>query len=93
MFTVIETPLFQSRRPCYWTEEEFGTFAEFIAKNPLAGDVVPDTGGVRKVRWQGKGHGKSGGVRVVYFARNAAGEIVLLSLYAKSDMAKLSRAH
>jgi hypothetical protein len=92
MFTVIETPLFQSRRSAYWSKEEFGAFAAFIASNPTAGDVVPNTGGVRKVRWQRRGKGKSGSVRVVYFTRNAVGEIVLLSLYVKSATANLSPA-
>jgi hypothetical protein len=49
-----------------------------------AGDVVPGSGGCRKVRWSRAGSGKRGGVRVVYFTRLAAGEIWLLLVYAKS---------
>jgi hypothetical protein len=45
---------------------------------------VPDSGGIRKVRWGRAGTGKSGGVRVIYFTRNAEGELVLLTLYAKA---------
>ncbi|USX20995.1 type II toxin-antitoxin system RelE/ParE family toxin [Oxalobacteraceae bacterium OTU3REALA1] len=92
MFTVVETPMFQSRWPLYWSEEERGDFASFIAAHPNAGTVVPATGGVRKVRWRRMGSGKSGGVRVIYFTRSAAGEIVLLTLYAKADTANLSTA-
>jgi hypothetical protein len=42
-------------------------FVDFIARNPEAGDVIPETGGVRKIRWSRQGSGKRGGVRVVYF--------------------------
>ncbi|WP_308937306.1 type II toxin-antitoxin system RelE/ParE family toxin [Duganella vulcania] len=60
--------------------------------HPSAGDVIPGTGGVRKVRWRRAGSGKSAGVRVIYFTRNSANEIVLLTLYAKADTANLSSA-
>lgn len=84
MLTVVETLLFQRQWPLYWTEEERGAFAAYIAAHPMAGDVVPESGGIRKVRWSRTGSGKSGGVRVIYFTRNSAGEVVLLTLYAKA---------
>jgi len=46
--------------------------------------VVPESGGIRKVRWRRAGSGKSGGVRVIYFTRIAEEEVVLLTLYAKA---------
>ena len=55
-----------------------------MASSPEAGVVVKDSGGIRKVRWKRQGTGKSGGVRVIYFIKNEAEEIVLLLLYAKS---------
>lgn len=85
MHTVIETTLFSKLWPRYWREEELGAFAAFLAKNPSAGDVIPGADGLRKVRWSRAGSGKSGGVRVIYFTRNAAEEIVLLMLYAKAE--------
>ena len=51
VYTVIETPTFSRLAADYWTEEERSTFASYIAANPEGGDVVPDSGGVRKVRW------------------------------------------
>ena len=84
MLTVVETTLFQRQWPHYWTEEERGEFASYIAEHPDSGDVIPESGGIRKVRWRRAGTGKSGGVRVIYFTRNAEGEVVLLTLYAKS---------
>ena len=85
MFAVVETSLFQKQWPAYWIEDERGEFAAFISASPEAGAVVKDSGGIRKVRWKRQGTGKSGGVRVIYFSRNEAEEIVLLTLYAKSE--------
>ena len=90
MLTVFETLLFQRQWPHYWTEEERGTFAAYIAEHPTTGDVVPESGGIRKVRWGRAGSGKSGGVRVIYFTRSAEGEVVLLTLYAKSKTDNLT---
>ncbi len=84
MFTVIETFLFEKQWPHYWSEEERGEFAAYIAESPNAGDVVPKSGGIRKVRWRRAGTGKSGGVRVIYFTRTIEEEVVLLLIYAKA---------
>lgn len=84
MLTVIETPHFSRLAADYWTEDERGEFAAWIAQHPDAGDVIPRSGGCRKVRWARKGMGKRGGVRVIYFNRLANGEIWLLLLYAKN---------
>lgn len=92
MLTVVETPLFQKQWPLYWTEEERGHFASHLARNPEAGDVVPESGGMRKIRWSRAGSGKSGGVRVIYYTRLANGQIVLLTLYAKSKTDNLTGA-
>ena len=92
MLTVVETSLFQRQWPLYWTEEQRGEFASFIAEHPTAGDVVPGSGGIRKVRWSRAGSGKSSGVRVIYFTRTAEGEVVLLTLYAKAKTDNLTGA-
>ena len=92
MFTVVETLLFQKQWPLYWSEDERGEFAAYIAGFPSAGDVVPNSGGIRKVRWRRAGSGKSGGVRVIYFTRTAAEEVVLLTLYAKSKTDNITGA-
>ncbi len=84
MFTVIETPIFSSLVSDYWSESERQDFSVFIANSPESGDVVPGSGGVRKVRWSRKGTGKRGGVRVIYYNKLKNGEIWLLLIYAKS---------
>ena len=92
MLTVVETLLFQKQWPLYWTEEERGEFAAYIAESPDAGDVVPESGGIRKVRWRRAGSVKSGGVRVIYFTRIAEEEVVLLTLYAKAKTDNITGA-
>jgi hypothetical protein len=84
MLTVIETPTFSRLAADYWSEEERGEFAAWIAQHPEAGDVISGSGGCRKVRWARRGMGKRGGVRVIYFNRLANGEIWLLLIYAKT---------
>ncbi|MBE0624451.1 MAG: type II toxin-antitoxin system RelE/ParE family toxin [Burkholderiales bacterium] len=84
MFTVVETSVFQKQWPLYWSEEERGEFAAYIAEFPSAGDVVPHSGDIRKIRWRRAGTGKSGGVRIIYFTRTAEEEVVLLLMYAKA---------
>ena len=92
MLTVVETPLFQRQWPLYWTEEERGEFVAYIAQHPDAGDVVPESGGIRKVRWRRSGSGKSGGVRVIYFTRTIEEQVVLPTLYAKAKTDNLTGA-
>ena len=84
MLTVVETPMFVRLSADLWGDEDRSGFITFIAANPDAGDVVPGSGGLRKVRWGRAGRGKRGGVRVIYYNRLALGEIWLLLIYGKS---------
>ena len=84
MLTVVETPTFVRLSEDLWSEDERTVFIDFIAANPEAGDVVPESGGLRKIRWGRAGRGKRGGVRVIYYNRLTQGEIWLLLIYGKS---------
>ena len=92
MFTVIESPLFQRLWPLYWSEEERGEFATYIALDPTAGAVIRESGGLRKVRWSRPGSGKSGGVRIIYFTRSEQGEVMLVTMFAKGEMENIPAA-
>ncbi len=89
MLTIIETPEFIAWAAEIWSDAERIGFIDWIADNPLAGDVIPGTGGVRKVRWARQGMGKRGGARVIYYTRLANGELVLLLVYAKAKFDNL----
>lgn len=52
--------------------------------NPEAGDLIPGSGGLRKLRWKRKSMGKRGGMRIIYFVRYRPNEFWLLTLYAKA---------
>lgn len=84
MLTIAETPVFTRFVADYWSEEECGEFCAWLAANPLAGDVVPGSGGCRKVRWLRPGMGKRGGVRVIYYNVLDEGTIWLLTIYGKN---------
>ena len=64
----------------------------FIAANPEAGEIIPETGGVRKIRWALSGMGKRAGARVIYYYHGDRLPIFLLSAYAKSRKDNLSKA-
>jgi mRNA-degrading endonuclease RelE of RelBE toxin-antitoxin system len=84
LITVVETPVFLRQAENVWEETEREAFVDFIAWNPEVGDVIPEAGGVRKVRWSRSGTGKRGGARVIYFYHNANRPIYLLMVYAKA---------
>lgn len=89
MFTVIETSVFIRYANQVWSDAERIAFINWIASNPLTGDVIPHSGGCRKVRWSRGGMGKRGGVRVIYFNQLEAGKIGLLIVYAKAKFDNL----
>jgi hypothetical protein len=84
MLTIIETPIFTKLWPDYWSEDERGEFVAWLAVHPQVGDVIPGSGGCRKVRWGRKGGGKRGGVRVIYYNQLTDGRIWLLLMYTKN---------
>jgi len=89
--TVAETPVFQRYAGEIWSDAQCSEFVAWIAANPLAGDLVPGSGGCRKVRWSRPGQGKRGGARVIYFIATDA-TIWLLIAYTKSRFDNLPTA-
>jgi hypothetical protein len=89
MYTIVETAVFQRYAAEVWSEAELMEFKLWLASNPLAGDVIPGAGGLRKVRWSRAGMGKRGGARVVYFNQLAHGVIALLIVYTKAKFDNL----
>lgn len=88
--SVAETPLFVRQVVAVWDDAERERFVEFIARNPEAGAIVPETGGVRKVRWARAGSGKRGGARVIYFYHDRDHPLYLLMVYAKARQENLT---
>ena len=67
-----------------WSDEERLEFFAWIANEPEAGAVIPQSGGCRKIRWSRPGMGKQGGARVIYFTRLQKGELCMLLVYPKA---------
>jgi hypothetical protein len=88
----IEDHGFQRRRKGLMDDEELFGLLEWLADHPEIGKVIPTSGGLRKVRWAAKGHGKRGGVRIIYFWWMADDRILLLDIYAKSKQENLAAA-
>ncbi len=84
MYSFIETKLFSRLVAKYLSDEEYAKLQQVLIETPDARDVIPGSGGIRKIRWKGSGRGKRGGVRVIYYARSCQGEIWMLTLYAKN---------
>jgi len=64
----------------------------FLCQQPDSGDIIPGSGGCRKLRWAAKGHGKRGGARVIYYWMGNDDRILLLEIYAKNESENLSPA-
>jgi hypothetical protein len=88
MRTVAETPVFARYAADVWSDAERQEFITFIAANPEAGDLIPGSGGCRKVRWSRAGSGKRGGTRVIYFIERD-GVIWLMIVYSKAKFDNL----
>jgi len=90
--TVVETPEFIGRIGKLMPDTEREELIAFLAANAEAGDLIPGTGGVRKLRWGLEGRGKRGGARIIYFFRNTRTPVFLLTAFAKNQRADLSQA-
>jgi hypothetical protein len=70
--TVVETAEFLKRAKPLMSDSERAVLLAFVGTNPEAGEIIPETGGVRKIRWALEGMGKRGGARVIYYYQKKA---------------------
>jgi hypothetical protein len=89
---LIEAPLFSQLVGRYLADDEYRRLQLYLALDPDAGDVMPGTGGCRKMRWadRRRGKGKRGGLRVIYYYVVQDVQIWLLTLYDKDEVVDLS---
>lgn len=90
----IEAPTFTAHLAGYLVDDEYRALQAFLAGDPEAGDVIPGTGGFRKLRWAdpARGKGKRGGLRVIYYYLLSDVQIWLMTLYNKGEMSDLNAA-
>lgn len=92
MHTVMETNAFKRAADALLTEEERLEITTAISENPQMGDLMAGTGGARKIRFPGRGKGKSGGYRIItYYAADDV-PVFLLDAFGKGEKVNLSKA-
>ena len=82
----IEAAVFTKYVYDYLSEDEYIGLQGLLLQYPESGNVVPGSGGVRKIRWVLSGRGKRGGVRVIYYFKKHDDEIWLLTIYSKNEV-------
>jgi hypothetical protein len=90
----VELPAFERRRTDYLDDEAFRALQQLLMTRPEAGDLMPGTGGLRKLRFPDgrRGKGKRGGLRVIYYWWDAGPQFWLFTLYDKDEMSDLTPA-
>lgn len=88
--SVIELPGYRRRADELLTVAEQDALVDLIAYDPTCGDLIPGSGGLRKVRIGRGGSGKRGGARVIYYFYNVEFPALLMALYAKNEKDDLS---
>jgi hypothetical protein len=88
----IESPAFTRHLSQYLYDEGYRALQNELARNPQAGDLMPGTGGFRKVRWADprRGKGRRGGLRIIYYYFAGDSQIWLMTLFDKNEASDLS---
>jgi hypothetical protein len=89
--TVVETRRFIKDANRLMPEAYRAELVNFIGANPEAGDLVPESGGIRKLRWALPRAGERGGARVIYYFHNENLPLFLLAAYGKNEKANLTK--
>lgn len=88
--TVLQLPKFKAQATELIGAGEIEALAVYLIDHPDAGDMIPGSGGVRKLRWAAKGKGKRGGARIIYLYIVVAARIFLIRCYAKNVKTNLT---
>lgn len=86
----IETPIFTKRIRQLISDDEYHLLQLKLAIRPESGDIIKQSGGIRKMRWAASGKGKSGGIRLIYYYIDQYDQIYLLFAYPKSETEDLT---
>src|SRR5436309_2735923 len=87
----IETPNFTQSICSLLADDDYAVLQRRLLSHPDLGTIIIGGGGMRKLRWAAKGHGKRGGARIIYYWAVSAETILMLDAYAKSHKEDLTR--
>jgi hypothetical protein len=82
---IIETKVFTRQVQRLLTNEEYHQLQIALINRPDMGVVIAGSGGLRKMRWSGKGQGKRGGTRTIYYWAVGPEQLLMLMIYPKSE--------
>lgn len=85
-----ETPVFTRQIRELVEDDQYRQLQEMLVARPDAGDLIPRSGGLRKIRIAASGRGKRGGARVIDYWIVAKDQIYMLLAYAKNAQDDLS---
>jgi hypothetical protein len=88
----VETPAFTADVKVLLPDDSYAGLQRELIARPAAGDLIPGTGGLRKIRWRLPGQGKRGGARVIYYWFTLQSRILLLAIYGKGTKDDLTAA-
>jgi hypothetical protein len=86
----LETPVFTRQIRELVGDDQYRQLQETRVARLDAGDLIPRSGGLRKIRIAASGRGKRGGARVIYYWIVAKDQIYMLLAYAKNAQDDLS---
>lgn len=91
-FLFVELPVFTKLRPSYLNEEQYRKLQQVLLRIPDKGDLIQNTGGLRKLRFSDlrRQKGKRGGLRIIYFWWKKEHQIWLFTIYNKGEVSDLT---
>lgn len=83
---MLETPLLMRLLGDYLSDDSYRELQRALMENPEMGNLIPCTGGSRKVRWEDarRDKGKRGGLRIIYYYLTADHQLWFFTLYDKA---------
>ena len=88
----IETSIFTRLIVDLLDDADYALLQRTLLLNPALGDIIVGSGGIKKLRWAAKGHGKSGGARIIYYWAVQAETILMLAAFPKNVKTDLTKA-
>jgi mRNA-degrading endonuclease RelE of RelBE toxin-antitoxin system len=82
----IEAPIFSKLIHNYLNDDEYTALQWELILHPEMGSLIPESRGLRKLRWGSKGRGKRGGIRIIYYYKMREDQIWLLTVYVKNEV-------